>query len=85
MAAGRPVVASRLPELTEIIVDGETGFLVPPGDKTALARQTRRLLEDADLARRLGEAGRRRAAECFSLARLIQQCSGLYEGNGLRP
>ncbi len=80
MAAGRPVVASRIPELAEIIVEGETGYLVPPGDKAALARQTRWLLEDAALARRLGEAGQRRTAEAFSLARLVEQCAGLYEG-----
>ncbi|HJT78841.1 MAG TPA: glycosyltransferase, partial [Gemmataceae bacterium] len=49
MAAGRPVVASRLPETAELVRDGETGLLVPPGDKAALARQTRRLLDDADL------------------------------------
>jgi glycosyltransferase involved in cell wall biosynthesis len=61
MAAGRPVVASRW--LAEWVADGETGFVVDPGDKVGLARQTRVLLEDAALRRRLGEAGRRRAAE----------------------
>jgi glycosyltransferase involved in cell wall biosynthesis len=79
MAAGRPVVASRIPELAEVVVDGTTGFLVPPGDKAALTRQTRLFLDDSDLARRFGEAGQRRAAESFSLARLVEQCTPLYE------
>ena len=41
MAAGKPVIATRLPALAEIVIDGEVGCLVPPGDKTELARQTR--------------------------------------------
>jgi glycosyltransferase involved in cell wall biosynthesis len=79
MAAGLPVVAASRPELAELVADGETGYLVPPGDKAALARRTRLLLDDPELARRLGEAGRRRAAERFSVARLVEQCARLYE------
>ena len=52
MAAGRPVVATRWSRLAEIVREGETGFLVPPADKTALASQTQRLLTDAGLRRR---------------------------------
>jgi glycosyltransferase involved in cell wall biosynthesis len=84
MAAGRPVVASRLPELAEVVADGETGFLVPSGDKATLARQTRLLLDDPALAQRFGEAGRRRAAEYFAVGQLVGQCARLYEGNGVR-
>jgi glycosyltransferase involved in cell wall biosynthesis len=58
MAAGRPVVASALPGLAAWVVDGVTGLLAPPGDPAGLARQTRRLLEDPDLARQLGAAAR---------------------------
>ena len=49
---GKPVVATRVPELEEIIVDGESGYLVTPDDKAALAQQTRFLLEDTALAQR---------------------------------
>ena len=80
MAAGKPVVATRLPALAEIVTDGEVGCLVPPGDKTELARQTRFLLNDADRRRAYGEAGRRRAAEHFSVERLVRRCAELYEG-----
>jgi glycosyltransferase involved in cell wall biosynthesis len=78
MAAGRPVVASRCQGLPEIVVDGETGFLVQPDDKAALARQTRFLLDDPSLRRRLGLAGRQRALEHFSVARLVSGVSHLY-------
>lgn len=61
MAAGRPVIAARWPNLAEWIVDGECGFLTPPGDKAALARRTHQLLNDADLRWRMGQAARRRA------------------------
>ena len=80
MAAGRPVIGTRLPELAEVIADGVTGCLVPPGDKTELARQTRFLLNDPDRRRAYGEAGRRRAAEQFSVEKLVRRCAALYEG-----
>jgi glycosyltransferase involved in cell wall biosynthesis len=78
MAAGRAVIASRCPDLAEIVVDGETGFLVEPGDKAALARQTRLLLDDPIRGQHCGEAGRRRIAEYFSVARLVEACAKLY-------
>jgi glycosyltransferase involved in cell wall biosynthesis len=79
MAAGCPVVASRWPGLADIIVAGETGFLIRPGDKAALARQTRRLLDDGDLRQRLGEAARQRAADHFSPAAAVARLAELYE------
>ena len=79
MATGKPVIATRLPALAEVVTDGEVGCLVPPGDKTELARQTRFLLNDADRRRAYGEAGRRRAAEHFSVETLVRRCAELYE------
>ena len=78
MAAERTVIASRCPDLAEIIVDGETGFLVEPNDKAALARQTRLLLDDATRRQRCGAAGGRRVAEHFSVARLVEACLPCY-------
>ena len=66
MAYGRPVVASAVGGLLDLVVDGETGILVPPGDVAALRAALERLLEDADLRRRMGEAGRARVRERFS-------------------
>lgn len=60
-ACGRPVVGSRSGGIPEVIVDGETGLLVPPGDAAATAEVLARLLGNPETARRLGEAGRHRA------------------------
>ncbi|MBI4370944.1 MAG: glycosyltransferase family 4 protein [Elusimicrobia bacterium] len=73
MRAGRPVVASRVGGLPEVVADGETGLLAPPGDAAALARALEELLADPAKARRLGEAGRRRAAARFSAERMAAE------------
>jgi glycosyltransferase involved in cell wall biosynthesis len=65
MAAGVPVVASRVSGIPEIVVDGETGWLVPPEDPAALATALGAALAEPDEARRRGEAGRRRLDERF--------------------
>jgi glycosyltransferase involved in cell wall biosynthesis len=67
MAAGLPVVASRVGGVPELVADGETGLLVPPGDSEALAQALRGLLADARLRHRLGDAGRVRVRERFDL------------------
>ena len=63
MAAGLPVVACRAAAVPEVVLDGQTGVLVPPRDPEALARALADLLRRPERARELGEAGRRRAAE----------------------
>jgi glycosyltransferase involved in cell wall biosynthesis len=81
MAHGRPVVASRLPGLAELVTDAETGVLVTPGDKVEWARRTRWLLDRPDECRRLGGAARRRAATQFAAADLVRRCAELYRTN----
>lgn len=66
MAHARPVVASAVGGLNDLVVDGETGLLVPPRDPRALRAALERLLADRDLRLRLGAAGRERARERFS-------------------
>lgn len=78
MAAARPVVATRVGGTPEAVVDGETGLLVPPGDVEALAAALDSLLGDSDLARRLGEAGRRRVEERFTSAAMNEQVLDSY-------
>ena len=78
MAVGLPVVASSVGGVPELIVDGETGFLVPPGDSHALAAAIERLLDDAALRRRLGAAGRSRVSEHFDLASARRAHLDLY-------
>ncbi len=79
MAAGLPVVASSAGGIPEVVEDGETGLLVPPGDPAALAEAIRRILGDPPLAARLGAAGRRRAHERFSRERQIRLTLEVYE------
>ncbi len=79
MAAGRPVVAFHTPELGEIIDDGATGYLVPPGDRAALAMKAQMLLAYPETAARMGEAGRARAAERFGVARFAEQHARVYQ------
>ncbi len=66
LAFGKPVVASGLSGIPELVRDGETGLLVPPGDVAALADALERLLRDPELRRRLGEAGRSLVAELYA-------------------
>ena len=79
MAHGRPVVASAVGGLRDLVVDGETGILVPPGDVAALRLALERLLGDAELRRRLGQAGRRRALEVLSWDRAVRAIVTAYE------
>jgi glycogen synthase len=66
MAHGRPVVATGVGGLRDLVVDGETGIVVPPRDPAALRDALERLLGDSELRRRLGAAGRERARQHFS-------------------
>lgn len=78
MAAGRPVVATRVGGVPDVVTDGETGLLVPQDDPPALAQAIARVLDDGELARRLGAAGRPRAVERFGAARLVRDIDALY-------
>jgi glycosyltransferase involved in cell wall biosynthesis len=79
MAHGRPVVATPVGGTPELVTDGETGLLVPPRDPEALAEALRRVLDDPDLARRLGEAGRARVAERFTAAEQARRILAIYD------
>jgi glycosyltransferase involved in cell wall biosynthesis len=78
MAAGLPVVASAVGGVPELVEAGVTGLLVPPGEDAALADALEHLLADAELRRRLGAAGRARAAERFDLPRFHAEHLELY-------
>ena len=78
MASGTPVVASRLGGLPEVVVDGATGHLVPPGDTAALRLVLTRLLDDPGHARRLGDAAYARAASLFTWDACAERCLRAY-------
>jgi glycosyltransferase involved in cell wall biosynthesis len=78
MALGKPVVASDCGGNDELIVEGETGYLIAGHDIAGLVDRIGRLLDDAALARRMGEAGRRRISEAFGLERMTTAYATLY-------
>jgi glycosyltransferase involved in cell wall biosynthesis len=69
LACERPVVASRLSGIPELVIDGQTGLLTPPRDAAALAAALARLIEDAALRRRLAVAGRQTVIRDYHLHR----------------
>jgi glycosyltransferase involved in cell wall biosynthesis len=79
MAAGLPVVACDVGGNPEAVVDGVTGRLIPPREPTALAAAMAEILADPAKGRSMGEAGRRRAIEQFSLDRMVRDIEELYE------
>jgi glycosyltransferase involved in cell wall biosynthesis len=79
MAAGLPVVASSVGGVPEVVVDGETGLVVPPGDPASLAAAIERLLADPALRRRLGGAARERVAELCSWDRVVDETLAAYK------
>ena len=79
MAHGRPVVASAVGGLLDLVVDEQTGLLVPPGDVGALRAALQRLLADAELRRRLGAAARKRAEEELTWERTTDLTVAVYE------
>lgn len=81
-AVGLPLVASRLSGIPELVREGETGLLVPPGDARALARALERLAADAGLRERLGAAARERVEAEFGLAEGVARLEGLMRAEG---
>ena len=78
-AAGVPVVGTGVGGVPEVIADGETGYVVPPGDAAALAARMTQLLSDGDLRRAMGDAGRQRMQTQFTFAAQADAYLGLVE------
>lgn len=79
MAAGRPVIATAVGGIPEIVVHGETGLLVPPGDPIALAAAIRSLISDSKRALSFGARGRKRVHDKFSIEMVVRRHEELYE------
>ena len=79
MASGKPLVATDIPGCREAVVDGQTGFLVPPRDPMALAEAMKRLIEDRELRAKFGAAARLRAEQNFSDAIICAQTLLVYD------
>ena len=79
MALGRPVVAARVGGIPEVAVEGETAWLVPPADPEALAETIAEALARPEEAARRGEAGARRARECFQISAMVAGFAQVYQ------
>jgi alpha-maltose-1-phosphate synthase len=78
MASGTPVVASAIGGIPEIVIDGETGFLVPPGDLDELRERLDQILKNPGLAQRLGANARQHALDRFTWERVAERCLAAY-------
>ena len=78
LAAGRPVVATRVGGVPDVVTDGSDGLLVGVGDVEGMARALERLARDADLRRRLGDAGRADVPARYAVDRLVDDTDRLY-------
>jgi glycosyltransferase involved in cell wall biosynthesis len=78
-ACARPIIATDVPGCREIVKDGENGLLIPRGNIDALVEAIERLIGDADLRRRMGEAGAEYARAEFSEEKVVEQTMRVYE------
>lgn len=85
MASGKPVVATDAGGIPEVVVEGETGFLVPPRDHEAMATALVRLLRDEQLRERMGRAGLLRARRKFSAERMVRETLRVYQRVARQP
>jgi colanic acid/amylovoran biosynthesis glycosyltransferase len=77
MAAGLPVVSTDLGGIPEMVIENETGFLVPSGDASAIANAIERLINDHSMAKRLGQCGHERAQRLFSIEKNVRELCAL--------
>src|SRR5262249_30742714 len=88
LASGKPVVATSVGGVPDVVRDGIDGFLVEPGDVEGIGSALAQLAADPELARTMGEAGRERVREPYSVARLVDDVDALYrrllEEKGIR-
>src|SRR6476619_765628 len=79
MASARPVVSTCLAGIPELVVDGQSGMLVPPGDSTVLAQALEQLLRDPELRLRFGDAGRARIEQHFRIEQTVEPLIEMLE------
>jgi glycosyltransferase involved in cell wall biosynthesis len=82
MACGRAVIATDAGDIPHLVDEGKTGFVVPRETEEALADRLATLLEDPELCRRMGDAGRIKAAQAFGLDRLRSETFSAYQAEG---
>jgi glycosyltransferase involved in cell wall biosynthesis len=79
MVLGKPVIATKVGGIVDVVDDGKTGILVPPNDSNALAGAIVRLLSDDDLRKKMGKAGKEKIDAKFSAQTMVSQIERVYE------
>ncbi len=79
MMAGLPIVASKVGGIPELVDDGVTGFLVPPGDHLSLAQAIKKLIDDKNLREEMGRNGREKALKLFTVERMLNETIKVYD------
>ncbi|MEO0986352.1 MAG: glycosyltransferase [Cyanobacteria bacterium J06639_14] len=79
MAAAVPVLTTRIAGVPELVEHGQSGWLVPPGDQQTLAESLAMLVDDADLRKRLGEAGRAKVAADFNVETEVKKLAAIFQ------
>jgi glycosyltransferase involved in cell wall biosynthesis len=79
MAEGLPVIATAIGGLPEIVVEGQTGYLVPPGSTAELAQRIQTLIENGEIRRRMGNAARERVRHLFSIEKMVREVEAVYD------
>ena len=75
----RPVVAAKTGGIPEVVADGKTGLLVPPGDALALANAIIKLLKSPGAGNEMGKSGRKRVEENFRIEKTVENLESLYD------
>lgn len=79
MAAGKPVIASDISGIPEEVIDGKTAILVPPGDPEVLAKAIEELANNPEKRHKMGEEGRKRVKEHFTLSKMVYETEKVYQ------
>ena len=79
MAMSKPIIATQIDGITEQLVDGKSGILVPPEDADALKTAIQRLMENDRLRNRLGKNARNRVEKDFSIEKMIDETTNVYQ------
>ena len=79
MCHGIPIVTTNIPNVSEIVSEGEEGFLVNPGDASSLSARLNQLLDDDELRARMSKAGVAKFQSCYAPQRVISQIDQLYQ------
>jgi glycosyltransferase involved in cell wall biosynthesis len=79
MACGAPAICTDVASMPEVVVDGVTGFIVPPNDPAALRERLLWIRDHPERAREMGQAGRRRVLEQFTWQSVVRRCLDAYE------